>query len=200
MQPVSPLSRQVFKMQEEQQLIDAVLAGNRQAFGTLVGRYKRLVGHIVFRMVKDEQDREEIAQDVFVKVHQKLSTFQGKSKLGTWIGSIAHFACLDYLKKRRLPLTDIGEGALEIADASRQQPDALTEAGQRSAFLKAQIALLPPHYGTVLSLFHMEELEVKEIAKTLNMPEGTVKNYLFRARKMLKTNLLKQVKIEEIWN
>ena len=181
-------------------MIDAVLGGNRQAFGALVTRYKRLVGHIVFRMVKDQQDREEIAQDVFIKVYQKLSTFKGQSKLGTWIGSIAHFACLDYLKKRRLPLTDISEGALEIPDAARQQPDALTEAGQRAAFLKAQIALLPPHYGTVLSLFHLEEMEVKEIAETLNMPEGTVKNYLFRARKILKSNLLKQVKKEEIWN
>lgn len=187
-------------MQEEQLLIDAVLSGDRQAFARLVTRYKRLVGHIVFRMVQDPQDREEIAQDVFLKVHKKLSTFRGQSKLGTWIGSIAHFACLDYLKRRKLPLTDLGEGELQIAESSERQPDRQMESKQRSAFLKAQIAQLPPHYGTVLGLYHFEELDIKEISEMLKMPVGTVKNYLFRARKQLKNNLLKQVKKEEIWN
>lgn len=187
-------------MKEEQILIDEVLSGDRKAFALLVQRYKRLVGHIVFRMVKDAQDREEIAQDVFVKVYQKLDSFKGQSKLGTWIGSIAHYACLDYLKRRKMSLVEIDEGAFQIAGERAAQPDLLLESASRSDLLKEMIAQLPPHYGTVLSLYHFEELEVKEIAETLQMPEGTVKNYLFRARKLLKDSLLKRAKKEEIWN
>lgn len=187
-------------MEEEKQLIDLVLQGDRKAFETLIQRYKRLVGHLVFRTVPNAEDREEVAQDVFLKVYQKLNTFRGDSKLGTWIGRIAHHTCLNYLKKKKLLVSDVLPEDIQVAGDRDQQPDGLMEQAQRGEFIRKQIQQIPQQYGRVLTLFHLEELEIKEISTILDMPEGTVKNYLFRGRKLLKERLLRQSRKEAIWN
>lgn len=184
-------------MDDEKILIDQILSGDRKSFEVLVRRYKRLVGHMVFRLIKQTEDREEIAQDVFLKVHQNLGRFRGESKLSTWIGCIAHRTCLNYLKKKRLPFSDMDGEETQIPGDRSDQPDKLLEKEQRGAFIREQIKALPTQYGTVLTLFHLEELEIKEISTILEMPEGTVKNYLFRGRKLLKERLLRK---EAIWN
>jgi len=184
-------------MDDEKRLINQILSGDRRSFEVLIGRYKRLVGHMVFKMIQQAEDREEIAQDVFLKVHQNLAHFRGESKLSTWIARIAHRTCLNYLKRKRLPTTDLSAEESQLAIDQADRPDKLLEKDQRAQFLRRQIACLPPQYGTVLTLFHLEELEIKEISTILEMPTGTVKNYLFRGRKLLKERLLRK---EAIWN
>ena len=187
-------------MEEERLLIDRVLAGEAKAFELLVQRYKRLVGHMVFRIVTNAEDREEVAQDVFLKVYQKLHTFKGESRLGTWIGRIAHHTCLNYLKKKKLALADIDDETVQIAGDRDEEPDEVLELKERKRFIRYQIEQLPVQYGQVLTLYHLEELEIKEISTILDMPAGTVKNYLFRGRKLLKERLLRQSRKEAIWN
>ena len=92
------------RMHQEQERIEKIIAGDMRAFQALVEDYQRLVCHVVFRMVHNEEDREEICQDVFVKVYQNLSKFEQKSKLSTWIGRIAYNTCINYLKKKKVPL------------------------------------------------------------------------------------------------
>lgn len=187
-------------MEEERQLIEQVLTGDRNAFETMIQRYKRLVGHLVFRIIPNNEDREEVAQDVFLKVFQKLSSFRGDARLGTWIGQIAHHTCLNYLKKKKLPVSDLLPEEIQVSEGKDQQPDRLLEKAQKGEFIRHQIKQIPPQYGQVLTLFHLEELEIKEISTILDMPEGTVKNYLFRGRKLLKERLLRQSRKEAIWN
>ncbi len=187
-------------MSEDKLLIDRTLAGDAKAFEALIQRYKRLVGHIVYRMVPNQEDREELAQDVFLKVYQKLNTFRGESRLGTWIGQVAHHTCLNYLKKKRIAYSDVAPEDMQIAGEPEARPDGLLEKEEKGAFLRRQIEQIPAQYAQVLTLFHLEELEIKEISTILDMPSGTVKNYLFRGRKLLKERLLRQSRKEAIWN
>ena len=85
-------------------IIERVLRGDRRAFRTLIRRHQRLVGHIVFRMVSDPRDREELAQDVFIKAHRNLKQFRFDAKFATWLAKIAYNACLNHLEKKQLLL------------------------------------------------------------------------------------------------
>lgn len=188
-------------MLEDQYIINRVKAGEQQAFALLIGRYQRMVGAMVFRMVRDAQDREEIAQDVFIRAYRSIDRFRGDSKFSTWLGRIAYNQCVTYLKRKRLPLyedllgANAEEGEFVEADrwaklgTSEDNPEHRCTDQEASGMLRKAIDELPGQYGVVLAMFHLEELSVKEIGEMMEMPEGTVKNYLFRARKMLRDRL-----------
>lgn len=203
----------------DQQLVERILAGNRQAFQELVENYQRLVAHIVFKLIKDASEREEVCQDVFVKVHQHLAGFKFQSKLGTWIGRIAYYHSLNHIKKKKAPTVFFEDLASKIgAEAGRAMeerlgrktkaaisdssaaPDRLLQATAVSGYLKTEVDNLPPVYRTILTLYHEQDMSYKEIGDMLDLPEGTVKSYLFRARQKLKEELLKKYSREELWN
>lgn len=201
-------------MQAEQQLIEKILSGDMNAFQTMVENYQRLVCHIVFRMVKNEEDREEICQDVFFKVYKNLDKFEYKSKLSTWISRIAYNTSINYLKKKKLPLYDDLAMTEQKAAASRAQketafieqvsgkgktPDEWMMNKQAFKHLQAEIDDLPPKFRTILTLYHIDELSYQEICEIMSLPEGTVKSYLFRARKLLKERMLEKFPAEELW-
>ena len=89
-------------MTDQKTLVDNILAGDQNAFKTLIGQYQRLVTHFVFRMVPSQADREDICQEVFVKIYQHLDRFRFDSSLSTWIGRIAYNTCLNHLEKKKL--------------------------------------------------------------------------------------------------
>jgi RNA polymerase sigma-70 factor (ECF subfamily) len=191
-------------MFDDQHIITRVKAGDQQAFGMLIARYQRLVGAMVFRMVRDPLDREEISQDVFIRAYRSLHHFRGDAKFSTWLGRIAYNQCITYLKRKRIPLyEDLLQGGSDEdgmeADrwaslgTSEDNPVESLQADQASQLLKKAVDELPGQYGVVLAMFHLEELSVKEIGEMMEMPEGTVKNYLFRARKLLKEKLEKSI-------
>ena len=93
-------------MSDTKRLIDKILAGDNNAFKSLIEEYQRLVSHIVFRMINREADREDICQDIFIKVFQNLAEFKFESKLSTWIAKIAYNRCINFLEKKRIPLLD----------------------------------------------------------------------------------------------
>lgn len=200
-------------MHPEQDRIEKIIAGDMKAFQSLVEDYQRLVCHVVFRMVHNEEDREEICQDVFVKVYQNLSKFEQKSKLSTWIGRIAYNTCINYLKKKKVPLYD--DVALAEAGESGSGPDkgsyldrvpgeakladeTVTDK-EMYKFLHEEIAQLPVQYRAILTLYHMDDLSYQEIGEIMSLPDGTVKSYLFRARKLLKERMLEKYPAEELW-
>ncbi len=181
-------------------LIERILAGEINAFEEIIKDYGRLVNHIVYRMIPNITDREDICQDVFVKVYQNLSSFRSDAKLSTWIGRIATNRCLDHLGKKSLPLADEAfDKATESAVDTRQRPDDRTELGEISDLLKNEINKLPAVYKTIITLYHLDENNYAEIGKILKMPEGTVKSYLFRARQMLRQQLSASYNQEELW-
>ncbi|MBN1651995.1 MAG: sigma-70 family RNA polymerase sigma factor [Bacteroidales bacterium] len=186
---------------EENQLIEQIIGGNTHAFRFLVKKYERLVFHIVGRLIDQQADIEDISQNVFVKVYKKLPEFRGASKLSTWIGTIAYREAIDFLKKNKrafqglenLNLTD----SLTLVETNH--PENIRTKAERVALIKSLIVELPPVYRTILSLYHIEELSYKEIEKITDMPEGTLKSYLHRARQLLKSQLLKHPTFVEEW-
>lgn len=179
-------------MTESNALVQKILAGDKNAFRTLIYENQRLVGHVVYRMVKSESDREDLCQEVFIKVYNNLGRFRFESKLSTWIARIAHNSCLNFLEKKKLPLyDDLGDEETKfepVADVSFQ-PDITLSKNNLSAILKKEIDKLPALYKTIVTLFHLDEMSYAEIGQTMKLPEGTVKSYLFRARKVLKERL-----------
>ncbi|MBN1465178.1 sigma-70 family RNA polymerase sigma factor [candidate division KSB1 bacterium] len=178
---------------EEKQLVQRVLAGEAKAFREFIDRYKRLVAHIVFRMVANFSDREDVCQDVFVKAYENLQGFQFQSKLSTWLARIAYNTCVNYLAKKRPPLLEDRQEAdvtVESLAADIETPYDDAADSDVSRLLHAQVQALPVLYRTIVTLFHLEGMKYAEIGHILALPDGTVKSYLFRARKMLREKLV----------
>ena len=184
---------------DEKILIESVLLKDRAAFEKLIRQYEGLVIHIVGPLIKNEKDREDICQDVFLKVYEKLHTFQSRSKLSTWIGNIAYNTSINFLqKKKNLLLDDIFKPANDDSSAyenfisknETQSPERLLIQKEESKLLEAAVDKLPVIQKTLLLLFHQDELSLDEISVVIEMPVNTVKSHLFRARANLKEMLL----------
>lgn len=196
-------------MVADQPLVEMVLKGNTNAFKTIMKNTEDLVAQIVFKMIPIAEDRKDIAQDIYLKTFQKLSTFQFRSRLSTWIAQIAYNTCFSYLEKKKLifPGNDMdnngeGEQLLEtlhnkIAPAKNETENIIFQK-ELSGILKSEIDKLSPVYKTLITLYHNEELSYSEIGEITSLPEGTVKSYLFRARKTLRNNLLLTYKKEAL--
>lgn len=165
----------------EKQLVSAVLSGDDSALRTLIGKYERLVAHMIARVVYNDLDREELCQDVFIKLHDKLSTFHFDSKLSTWIATIAYRMAVNFAKKKKLDQVDLDSVSFQIADDVSSYEDE-----DLSKFIVKLIEQLPVNYKLVLTLFYLEGFHYPEIVEITGMPEGTVKNYLHRAKQKLK--------------
>lgn len=186
-------------MIEDRTLVMNVLAGDMQAFRLLIKQNERLVSHMIGRLVKREEEREELCQDVFLKVHQKLGEFSFQSKLSTWIATIAYRHAVNHLRKQKMLYSDIpDEERFTKQFIEEGNPETVTEEQDMDAFVLKLIEELPPQYKTVLTLFHVEGMTYPEICQVTNMPEGTVKNYLFRARNLLKEKVKKCLGKEEL--
>ena len=184
----------------DKELAAAVIAGDEGAAVEFVRRYERLVTHIVFRMICNASDREDLCQDVFLRVLKNLKRFRHESKLSTWIGQIAHNHCINYLKKKRSVLFDDNTQTITIENVAGESrtPEELAQASDLSASVQKEISKLKIPYRTVLTLYHVDEMSYAEIAEIMSMPEGTVKSYLFRARKMLSKALENQYRRESL--
>jgi RNA polymerase sigma-70 factor (ECF subfamily) len=173
--------------------------------------YQKLVVHIVFRLISRQEDREEICQEVFIKVYQNLSGFKFQSKLSTWIGKIAYTTTINYLRKEKIQgYTEIKNSSNNIENEDvycdpidRIQSDDLNpaetiERQDISKIIHKKIKQLPTPYQTIVTLYHLEQMSYQEIAEIMDLPEGTVKSYLFRGRKKLKESLVQELEGEEI--
>ncbi|UOR06819.1 sigma-70 family RNA polymerase sigma factor [Hymenobacter aerilatus] len=194
----------------DQQLVRQVLAGNTAAFGQIVQRTEGLVTQLVFKMIRHPADRPDIAQEVYLKAFKNLAGFKFQAKLSTWVGQITYNTCLHYLEKKQLVLVDPAEpppdDAAEegrrslppLVAGSDYNPEAALFDNDLTAILGVAIEQLPPLYRTLISLYHQQELSYEEIAQITSLPDGTVKNYLFRARKLLKQQLLTRYQRQDL--
>ena len=184
-----------------------MLRGDNQAFATMIRNTEGLVAHMVFKMIPREDDRQDIAQDIYLKVFHKLSGFRFQSKLSTWIGQITYNTCLSYLEKKKYVLPGDEPGEHEPGDYApighRMEP-ARNEAEdtifqkERAGILQTEMEKLSPVYRVLITLYHQEELSYQEIGQITGLPEGTLKSYLFRARKALRDALSPQYKKGEL--
>lgn len=183
----------------DEALVKAVLKYDKDAFRLLIKRYEKLVIQMVYRMVKRPEDQKDLCQEVFMKVYDKLGTFRFGSKLSTWIGTIAFNTCVNFLRTNRMllvydaPANDDEEEnrpAYTMVEDSRKHPDELLLRKEQLQLLWRFVDELPAIQKTILGLFHQQELTIDEIAAMLNMPTGTIKSYLHRARQTLKSKFV----------
>ena len=195
----------------DRHLVDRVLRGENNAFGIIIKNTENLVAKIIFEMITNDGDRKDIAQDVYLKAYQKLPGFKFQSKLSTWIGQICYNTCVDHLRKKKLVLientfekeTDSSNDLLDMMNTAQgnfdEAVDTFVVGKDISMILKTKIEKLSPIYKTLIGLYHNEELSYDEIGQITGLPAGTVKSYLFRARRELKNYLLLHYKKEDLW-
>jgi len=192
--------------------VGRVLGGETNAFAIIIKNTENLVAKIIFDMIINDGDRKDIAQDVYMKAYQKLPGFKFQSKLSTWIGQICYNTCVDHLRKKKLVFTeniyetesDSSNELLDMMNTARgnfdEPVDTIVIGKNISEIVKKKIEKLSPVYKTLISLYHNEELSYDEIGTITGLPPGTVKSYLFRARRELKNDLLLHYKKEDLWS
>ncbi len=189
------------RLTDDRDLIESSLRGDRGAFETLVNRYKRLVVHIVHRIVSDAPDAEDLYQEIFMRVFEGLPRFRREAKMSTWIGKIAYNTCVNYLhRKREILFCDLPEDArsVEGLSVSRSQQDEQIERKDLAERLENEIQSMPPVFRIILTLYHLQEMTYREIGEVMDLPEGTVKSYLFRARRLLRQRLVAKYEEDDL--
>jgi RNA polymerase sigma factor (sigma-70 family) len=192
----------------DKHLVDRVLRGDTRAFAIIIKNTENLVAQIVFKMVPVVEDRKDLAQDIYLKTFHNLSGFKFQSKLSTWIARIAYNTCLSWIEKKKhiLPGNLHEDGAwqnhstenLPHYSAVSNESEGQVFQKEIKAILRKEIDKLPVIYQTLITLFHHESMSYEELTQITGLPEGTVKSNLFRARKMLKENLLSKYKKEAL--
>jgi RNA polymerase sigma-70 factor (ECF subfamily) len=178
----------------DEKLVSLTLAGSREAFETLIQRHQKPIVHFLFRMVGDSESALDLAQEVFTRVYFSLRSFDPKYRFTTWVYRIASNAAIDHLRRRRIaPLsldrtTEREDGPappVEPVDAG-PSPDELLATRELARRLEAEIQRLPGPYQELIRLRHQSHLTYHQIARATQLPLGTVKNRMFRAREILR--------------
>jgi RNA polymerase sigma factor (sigma-70 family) len=185
-------------MNSDKALVNAVLNGDRRALHDFIKRHERLVSHMVSKLVDDKSDREEVCQDIFLKAYEKLGEFNFQSKLSTWVATIAYRHGVNHLRKRKMKWADLPEDGDDWNFVEPENLQQLVEEEDMEKIIQQNLDQLPPQYKVVLTLYHVDGMNYYEIGEATGMPEGTVKNYLFRARHLLKESVKKYLGQEEI--
>jgi RNA polymerase sigma-70 factor (ECF subfamily) len=179
-------------LDHDRALVEAVLKRVPGAFETLVRDYQGLCWHIINRMVRHPDDTRDLCQDTFLRVHQYLHQYRFESALKSWIGQVAYSVARRFLERKRIPIVE--PAGAEENDLVEQVPDAFdleaaSADAELAAALHAEIEALPPLQRTVLTLYHLDEVSILEIAEITGLAEGTVKSHLFRCRARLRGRL-----------
>lgn len=190
---------------DEKQVIDRILRGDHRAFGIIIKNTEKLVAQVVFKLIPVAEDRKDLAQDVYLKVYHKLEGFKFQSKLSTWIAQIAYNTCLSWIEKKKpsypgdIFQDDFHERPDEsVRTAWSNDSEISLSQKELALILRREVEGLPPMYQMLITLFHQEEMSYDELSQITGLPSGTVKSYLFRARKTLKENLLSKYKKEAL--
>jgi RNA polymerase sigma factor (sigma-70 family) len=180
------------------EIIDAVLAGDINAYSELVKRYQNYVFTLALRFTKNREEAEEVAQDTFVKGFKYLKDFKRTAKFTTWLHTIVYNTSMTYLRKKRLVTSSLDDDDNPIILESNifKVENNQTELKSRAFYLNNAIENLLPLDAAIITLFYKGEQSLEEIAQILQMDANTVKVKLHRARLKLKEKLSKILKNE----
>jgi RNA polymerase sigma-70 factor (ECF subfamily) len=183
---------------DENALVRLCLAENEEASARLVEAHARMVGTVILRATADAGAVEDLAQETFLRVFRALPWFDGRSRLSTWIYTIAHRVAIDHLRKAgrwREESLDAPEEApggpvLDRLSAPRADvPDAALERTEADRLVREGLARLPDKYRTALEYTAIDGLGYPEVAEMLGVPLGTVKTLVFRGKRMLRERI-----------
>jgi RNA polymerase sigma-70 factor (ECF subfamily) len=198
------MTREDYSSAGDEQLVKAAKKGNMAAFEELVARHRDKIYARAFSMMRNEDEAVDVSQEAWVKSWQRLKQFQGESSFGTWMTRIVINLCLDQLRKRKRQRAEsIEEMDEESGGVERQMavvtvnPTERLERGELRKKIDQALGQLSHEHRTVLVLHEFEEMEYKQIAKTMDCSIGTVMSRLFYARRKMAV-LLANLKTEEL--
>ena len=179
------------------ELAREALAGSEAAYRELVTRYATPAVNFIFRFVRDRALAEDLAQEGFLRVYQRLNTFDPGRKFSSWFFQVLRNITIDYLRINRLPTSSLDELTEEgnqgaAVDRDSASPEELAGQSELATAMGAALSRIRPEYREVVVLRYQEGLTQPEIAEILGIPSGTVKTYLHRARKELAGILAEQ--------
>jgi len=166
-------------------ILDKVLAGDQQAYASLVDKHKSYAFTIAYKILQNRGEAEEAAQDAFIKAFHHLPGFNRQSKFSTWLFRIVFNTAISYKRKSRQQFQDIEKTVV----AYSQEGESILEKSDQKKFLRQALAKLNEADRTALSLFYLEELSLEEIAEITGTPANTVKVRIHRARLRLAEEL-----------
>ncbi|HRN93248.1 MAG: sigma-70 family RNA polymerase sigma factor [Chitinophagales bacterium] len=187
------------RAKEDMELVVLAQQGNQQSFAKLMERYRDSIYFMVLKMVHNRDDAEDLTQEAFSKAFNSLSNYSAEYAFSTWLFKIATNNCIDFIRKKRLQTTSLdsstitneeGESpTIAVADYNPNPEQSIIKE-QRAARIREVIEKLSPKYKQLIEMRYFDELSYEEIAAQLDLPLGTVKAQLFRAKDLL-FNLLK---------
>jgi RNA polymerase sigma-70 factor (ECF subfamily) len=164
----------------------ARLEGDVSAFENIVRRWQSPLVNLAFRLCRDPQRAEELAQDAFLQIYRQLSKFRGEATFSTWMFAISLNLYRSWLRRRKLPMESI-ETLAELAGG--QLPHLQIEQREREDLIRRAVVALPPRYRDAVIVFYFKEMNLTDTAKILSVPEGTAKAWLHRGRELLRRKL-----------
>jgi RNA polymerase sigma-70 factor (ECF subfamily) len=165
-------------------LVKRCLGGESDAFAELIARYKRLIYNIIYNMINNREEINDIAQEVFIRIYKSLDKYNPEYKFSTWSVKIATNYCLDILRKKKIEAIPIDEAIGVSSNLGTPEEDYLKK--EKRERINYELSKLPDKYRIPLILFHKNGLSYEEISQVLNEPMSIIKNRLYRARLMLK--------------
>lgn len=174
------------------QLVAFALKGRESGFEELVKRYQRPITGYVFRMLGDHESALDVTQEVFIKVYNSLARYRSEYKFSTWLYRIAHNAAIDHMRRNSVSTqsieTENEDGTYQLQlESPIPSPEQDRERSEWRTEIEAVVACLPAGYRELILLRHSQDLSYDEIAEVTELPLGTVKNRLFRAREMMRS-------------
>lgn len=187
--------------EEDSAIIQQALKGDESAYKKLMKKYHDPIFNFIARMIHDRQQVEDLTQEAFIKAFSSLSRFNDEFAFSTWLYKIATNNSIDYIRKKKLQVYSIdkpidakdSEYAFELPDTDYEADQELIS-DQRANLLKVAIGKLPDKYKRVIELRHVDEKSYEEIADLLELPIGTVKAHIFRARELLYRQLRNKIR------
>ena len=185
---------------EDADVIRGALAGDQRACRDLVQRYQRQVFSVILRVIRRREDAEDLTQETFVRMFRALDRYDPERPFTAWLFTIATRLAIDHLRRRRVPTVSLTvsepgsteERTLDVED-SGPGPEQITSNIEEERRAQSLIDTLPEHYRIVVLLRHQQDLSYEEIAEALNLPLGTVKARIHRARALLRDRIEGQI-------
>jgi len=190
------MTRQAMALENVQTLTDGELIaisirGGEDCFEELVRRYQRPIIGYVYRILNNYDASLDVTQEVFIKVYNSLARYSSDYKFSTWLYRIAHNAAIDYIRRNSVNQqsieTENADGSFQMQiESPRPSPELERERSEWRKEIETVVKCLPVVYRELILLRHAQDLSYDEIAEVTNLPLGTVKNRLFRAREMMR--------------
>lgn len=188
------VKRSVITIQEENQLIDRILAGDERSYAELVDKYKRYAFTIALKVVGDRPEAEEVAQDAFIKAFHYLKGFNRTARFSTWLYRIVFNTAISYKRKKKIRFEDVNDKPVE----NPERADAETEMKDKQMFVATALEKLNEADRLAIQLFYIREFSLEEVAEMMGQNVNTVKVRIHRARLRLGDELKRILKTEAL--